>query len=272
MPERTRQPGQPPEVFELAGHTVRWLLLNELSWSDRRVRELVSALGEPQPLVSYHLGKLRSAGVVVARQSAFDRRDSYYSLDLEHYGRLLADAGAALHPALRLMSPPPVPTRPAGRCPQVLFLCTGNSARSQIAEAWLNELSDGTVKAFSAGSRPKPLHANAIRVMRERGIDISGHRPKHLDTVVRRRFDQVISLCDRVREVCPEFPGDPQTTHWSIPDPAAEPGGDLDTYPAFQRVATELETRVRFLLHRIGDRPPESEASSASSKRADARG
>jgi len=272
MPERTRQPGQPPEVFELAGHPVRWLLLNELSWSDRRVRELVSALGEPQPLVSYHLGKLRSAGVVVARQSAFDRRDSYYSLDLEYYGRLLADAGAALHPALRLTSPPRAPTRRPARRPQVLFLCTGNSARSQIAEALLHELSDGTVGAFSAGSRPKPLHANAIRVMRERGIDISGHRPKHLDTVVRRRFDQVISLCDRVREVCPELPGDPQTSHWSIPDPAAEPGDDLDTYPAFQRVAAELETRIRFLLHRIADRPPESGATSASSPQADACG
>ena len=109
----------------------------------------------------------------------------------------------------------------------------------------------GRVETFSAGSRPKSLHPNAVRVMDALGIDISGVRTKHLDTFSRRRFDHVISLCDRVREVCPEFPGSPQTIHWSIVDPAAEPGSDDETYPAFERTAAELETRIRFLLHRI---------------------
>lgn len=109
------------------------------------------------------------------------------------------------------------------------------------------------MEVFSAGSRPKALHSNAVQVLGARGIDISDRRSKHLDTFRRRRFDYVITLCDRVREVCPEFPADPQTIHWSIPDPAAEPGSDADTYPAFERTVAELETRIRFLLHRINN-------------------
>jgi len=82
--------------------------------------------------------------------------------------------------------------------------------------------------------------------MREWGIDISGRRAKHLDTLAGQRFGYVISLCDRVREVCPEFPGHPQTMHWSIPDPSGE------GYPGFRRVAAELRTRIGFLLGLIG--------------------
>ena len=113
----------------------------------------------------------------------------------------------------------------------MLFLCTGNSARSQIAEALCERLSGGAVSAASAGSHPKPLHPNAVRVMRERGIDLAGRRSKHLSEFAARRFDYVISLCDRVREVCPEFPGGPELIHWSIPDPAREPGSDEETLP-----------------------------------------
>jgi ArsR family transcriptional regulator, arsenate/arsenite/antimonite-responsive transcriptional repressor / arsenate reductase (thioredoxin) len=96
-------------------------------------------------------------------------------------------------------------------------------------------------------------------VMRERGLDISDQRPKYLRAFSRRRFDYVISLCDRVREVCPEFPGAPQTIHWSTPDPATEPGSDAETYPAFAQTAAELEARIRFLLHRINDQPTNQE-------------
>jgi len=240
----------PPPLFGLAGHPLRWSLLSELAQSDRRVRELTRALDEPQSLVSYHLGKLRAAGLVSARRSSFDGRDTYYSLDLRRCGELLAAAGTALHPALAVRAREPT-LRPRPRPVRVLFLCTGNSARSQIAEALLQRLSDGTVEAFSAGSRPKALHPNAVRVLRARGIDISDRAAKHLDLFLDRRVDFVISLCDRVREVCPEFPGGPETLHWSIADPAAEPGDDAETYPAFERTAVELETRIRFLLHRF---------------------
>lgn len=244
-----------PVVFQLAGHPLRWRLLTELATSDRRVRELIDALDESQPLVSYHLRQLREGGLVTARRSSFDGRDSYYSLDLDCYSQLLADAGSALHPALQLsVQPTLAATRPRRR-PRVLFLCTGNSARSQMAEALLRELSGGSVQAFSAGSRPKSIHANAVAVMRARGINISKQQSKHLNTFARQRFDCVVTLCDRVREVCPEFPGEPQTIHWSIADPAAEPGSDDETYyPAFERTAAELATRISFLLHRLS--PP----------------
>jgi ArsR family transcriptional regulator, arsenate/arsenite/antimonite-responsive transcriptional repressor / arsenate reductase (thioredoxin) len=128
-----------------------------------------------------------------------------------------------------------------------LFLCTGNSARSQMAEALLGQLAGNTVEAASAGSHPKPLHPHAVLVMREHGIDISGRQAKHLDTFAGQRFDYVISLCDRLREVCPEFPGHPQMIHWSI----ADPSGEEDSYPAFRQVAAELRTRIGFLLDRI---------------------
>ena len=87
--------------------------------------------------------------------------------------------------------------------------------------------------------------------MRERGIDLASRRSKHLSQFTGRRFDYVISLCDRVREVCPEFPGRPQAIHWSVRDPAREPGTDEQTLPAFERTAAELGTRIGFLLEAI---------------------
>jgi protein-tyrosine-phosphatase len=87
--------------------------------------------------------------------------------------------------------------------------------------------------------------------MHDRGIDIAARRSKHLSEFADHRFDHVISLCDRVREICPEFPGAPELIHWSIPDPAREPGGDEQTLPAFERTAVELETRIAFLIAAI---------------------
>jgi ArsR family transcriptional regulator, arsenate/arsenite/antimonite-responsive transcriptional repressor / arsenate reductase (thioredoxin) len=234
---------------------LRWRLLGELAHSDRMVHELTDLVGQPQNLVSYHLGKLRDAHLVSARRSSADRRDAYYMVDLTRVGQLLAATGAALHPALGL-TPPPRHGVPAAATVRVLFLCTGNSARSQIAEALVRARSSGLVEAHSAGSAPKPLHPNAVRVMHEEhGIDLAGHRSKHLSVFAQQRFEWVISLCDRVREVCPEFPGQPETIHWSIPDPAAAPGDDDASYPAFQQTAAELETRIGFLLAAL-TKPP----------------
>ena len=188
-----------------------------------------------------------------ARRSSADGRDAYYSLELARCGALLTATGGALHPGLRLTPAPSGkhPRRPGRARPRVLFLCTGNSARSQMAQALVEHLADGAIEASSAGSEPKPLHPNAVRAMREHGIDIAGRRSKHLSRFTDRRFDYVISLCDRVREVCPEFPDQPDLIHWSIPDPAREGDTDERTYPAFQRTATELATRIGFLLELI---------------------
>ena len=242
--------GQPPRFLQLVGHPVRWRLLGELARSDRAVRELTKLLGQGQSLVSYHLTQLGAAGLVRNRHSSADRRDRYYSIDLGRCRQLLQETGGSLHPALAFVAAPRLvrPGRHRSPRPRVLFLCTGNSARSQMAEALLGHVSEGQVDAASAGSRPKPLHPNAVRVMKERGIDISGNRPKHLDEFTSQRFDVVVTLCDRVREVCPDFPFHPDLVHWSIPDPAVARPNDPDTYRAFERLATELSARIEFLL------------------------
>jgi protein-tyrosine-phosphatase len=212
-------------------------------------------VGEPQNLVSYHLGKLRDARLVSARRSSADRRDAYYTVDLTRIGGLLSASGGALHPGLRLSKASPEgAARRAVKPMRVLFLCTGNSARSQMAEALVIARSRGAVEAFSAGSHPKPVHPNAVRVMRdEHGLDLAAHRSKHLDELADQRFDWVISLCDRVREVCPQFPGHPETIHWSIANPAASDADDDATYPLFQQTATELATRIGFLLAALSE-------------------
>jgi protein-tyrosine-phosphatase/DNA-binding transcriptional ArsR family regulator len=239
----------PAEFLRLVGHPLRWRLLGELARSDQHVRELTELLGKPQSLVSYHLGKLRGARLVTTRRSSADGRDAYYSTDLTRCGELLAGAGTELHRGLRLEVPPavaaPTPTTTPVR---VLFLCTGNSARSQMAEALVRAHAAPVVTAFSAGSHPKNLHPNAVRVMAEYGLDVHDQRPKHLSVYTGQPFDHVISLCDKVREVCPEFPGPPESAHWSIPDPAATGSTDAATYPAFRATAAELDTRIRFLL------------------------
>lgn len=242
----------PLEFLQLVADPLRWQLVRELARSDRRVNELMSLSGKPQNLVSYHLRALRSAGLVSARRSSADGRDSYYRVDLERFSRLLCAAGAAVQPGLRLgMLPPENRARAARPAPRVLFLCTGNSARSQIAEALVRTMSGRTVEARSAGSHPKALHPNAVRVMADRGIDIAGHPTKHLRRFARMHFDVVITLCDRVREVCPELPGHPEVAHWSVPDPALEGDSDAASYPAFQRTADELEQRIGFLLAQL---------------------
>ncbi|HEX6621297.1 MAG TPA: ArsR family transcriptional regulator [Solirubrobacteraceae bacterium] len=237
----------PPSFLALAGHPLRWRVLSELARSDRRVRELCGLVGGPQALVSYHLGRLRAEGLVCMHRSAADGREAYYRLDLARCGELLGATGAALHPGLG-----PAPRARRRREPvRVLFLCTGNSARSQMAEALARQIGGGSVEAFSAGSHPKPLHPNAVRVMRARGIDLADRRSKHVSEFATWRFHAVITLCDRVREVCPELPGHPELIHWSIPDPARAGDTDELSYPAFERTASELAQRIPFVLELI---------------------
>jgi protein-tyrosine-phosphatase/DNA-binding transcriptional ArsR family regulator len=237
---------QMPAFLQAAAHPLRWRLLGELARSDRQVHELITLLGDQQSLVSYHLGLLRKADLVRSRRSSADGRDVYYRLDLTRCGQLLAAAGAAVHPGLRL-APPRAPAGAEMPAVRVLFLCTGNSSRSQMAEVLLRRRAGGGVTVCSAGSRPRPIHPAAVAAMAAHGIDLAAARPKHLDEFTGQRFDYVVTVCDRVREVCPEFPGHPAAMHWSIPDPATAPDGP----PAFDRVAADLADRIEYLLHTI---------------------
>jgi arsenate reductase len=126
---------------------------------------------------------------------------------------------------------------------RVLILCTGNSARSQMAEGLLRALAGERVEVFSAGSKPSRVNPFAIEAMRKRGIDISGQRSKHLSEYLSQPFDYVITVCDQAAETCPIFPGKAARIHWSFPDPAAAQGSDADILAAFERVRDDLEAK-----------------------------
>ena len=128
---------------------------------------------------------------------------------------------------------------------RVLILCTGNSARSQMAEGLLRTLAGERVEVFSAGSKPSQVSPYAIRAMARRGIDISGQRSKHLSEYIKQPFDTVITVCDQAAETCPIFPGKAQRIHWSFPDPATAQGSEAEILAAFERVRDELEDKLR---------------------------
>jgi protein-tyrosine-phosphatase len=142
------------------------------------------------------------------------------------------------------------------KCPAGSSLCDGRcSVTAEDARAF---------HAASAGSHPKALHPAAVRVLREHyGIDLADHQPTHLDTLSGQRFDYVISLCDKVREICPEYPGHPDAVHWSIADPADTTPSDNADDAAFRQLADELDTRIRYLLPVLAaSRQPEKEKES----------
>jgi ArsR family transcriptional regulator, arsenate/arsenite/antimonite-responsive transcriptional repressor / arsenate reductase (thioredoxin) len=126
-----------------------------------------------------------------------------------------------------------------------------------MAEGFVQQLSADTVEVHGAGSQPTSLHPNAVRVMAGYGVDLTGRRAKHLSEFSHHRFDCVVTLRDRVREVCPEFPGHPESIHWSVANPSDEGGSDEKTLPAFQRVAADLAERILFLLKLLASVPGE---------------
>lgn len=128
---------------------------------------------------------------------------------------------------------------------KVLFLCTGNQARSQMAEALLNARNCRNFKVTSAGSKPKPaVHPLAARVLSERCIDISSVSPKDVARFTHIEFDYVITLCDNARDVCPVFPGDGEKIHWSIPDPAAASGKEEERLETFRAARDDIDRRI----------------------------
>jgi arsenate reductase (thioredoxin) len=146
---------------------------------------------------------------------------------------------------------------------RVLFLCTGNSARSQMAEGLLRSLAPDQYEAFSAGTDPAPcVNPLAVRAMEEIGIDIRGHRPQHLREFLDQAFHRVVTVCDNAAESCPTFPGDPERIHWGFDDPAAVEGTEEERLNAFRRTRRELQQRLRLWLN-IDARRPEMQVGSS---------
>jgi arsenate reductase len=132
---------------------------------------------------------------------------------------------------------------------QILFLCTGNSCRSQMAEGILNKIGADRFEAYSAGSEPAGyVHPMAIETMATMGIDISKNSSKSLDGYLKHPWNLIITVCDNVREACPVFPGHPTTAHWGFEDPAKFDGTDEQKRKYFQQIALEIEWRIRLLL------------------------
>jgi len=242
---------QPPNLLKLLAHELRWSLLRLLATTDMRVQELAAQLDRPLNLVSYHLAQLRRGALVTERRSSSDARDVYYTLDLEQLHARYQDAAAALHPALRL-TPPSLDVLREHEV-RVLFLCTHNSARSQMAEALLRQLGGAHVTAYSAGAMATTVHPLALAALAELGIADEGLRSKHLNEFAGQHFDYVVTVCDRMREVCPVFPGAVQV-HWSIADPVATPGDETVQRQAFVETAHHLSVRMHHFLALVAAR------------------
>ncbi len=128
---------------------------------------------------------------------------------------------------------------------RILFVCTHNSARSQIAEALLKRYGGDDFDVYSAGTEVSRVNPYAIRVLGEAGIDWSGARSKSITEFLDKQFDYVITVCDRARATCPVFPGSSNTLHWGLDDPSEVEGSDEDKLAAFRRTETEVSARLR---------------------------
>jgi protein-tyrosine-phosphatase/DNA-binding transcriptional ArsR family regulator len=265
------------QFLRLIADETRWLIVRMLTVSDLRAGEIGAALHLPSNALSYHLKRLRAAGVLRDRHSSGDARDVYYHLDVARLQDLYTAAGDALYPGLpRLITPATAavgrgggsgrpldgfaydaPAEPSdapmssrttlSRPMRVLFLCTHNSARSQIAEAVMRSLGGDQVEVHSAGSIPTEVDLDALVTLQEVGIDTTGLYAKSMEQFIGETFDYIITVCDRVRDACPAFLGDPAQAHWSITDPV-EIDDPERRAKAFRDTVTEVQTRIRYLL------------------------
>lgn len=244
---------QAVQTYQALGHELRWRILASLRSSDRRVGELVGEVGQRQNLVSYHLGQLRRAGLVSERRSSADARDVYYTLNLQSLAELLDGATQALHPRLRVVADQSSDGVEGGPS-RVLFVCTGNSARSLIAETLLRHRAGADIEVHSAGLRPAGVHPLTVRVLDSLGLPIGNLCSKSLEVVAGLDFDHVVTLCDIAREECPDQPVASVRSHWSLPDPAAADGPAGKRLRAFEATAADLDRRITYAIPVLGRR------------------
>jgi ArsR family transcriptional regulator len=231
----------PLQWLKLLADDRRWRLLLELRLSDRQVRELVVRTGLPQNLVSYHLGLLRQAGLVQVHRSDADARTLYYGLDIA----ALQQAQQQIATSLSLAAPPAADRLPVV---SVVFLCTGNSVRSQMAEGWLRHLSRSQVPVQSAGTSPVQVAPRAIQAMAEAGIDMSQQWSKALDALDATPPGIVVTVCDNAREECGPCLAAPVQLHWSIPSPERLLAENPDEQAVFRTLREQVRQRVEGLL------------------------
>jgi len=178
------------------------------------------------------------APLIAGQRAAIERQRA----DLERLDSELTDLELTIAAAGRARRTP----EEAMSAPiRVLFVCTGNSARSQLAEALLGDFGGADFAAFSAGTNPGVVNPFAVQALAEIGIDWSGARSKSVTEFLGRPFDYVVTVCDRARQTCPVFPGNHNTLHWGLDDPAEVEGTDAEKLEAFRRTRTEVATRLR---------------------------
>lgn len=237
----------PPEVIRALDHALRWTMLTRLVTTDCRVHELADQLEQPINLISYHLKQLRSVGLVAARQSEADGRDWYYSINFDALQAAYWHAGLSLG-----LKPQPSEATVLEEPLRVLFICTHNSARSQMAEGLLRHLSHGRCDSYSAGHDPLALQPEAVTTMAEFGIDIHHQHAKSIRIFNDQTFDFIITVCDRARQHQNALPDGRARLHWGYRDPLAitDPEARLC---AFRDTAQQLSRRIRAFLQTVQD-------------------
>ena len=241
------------QAMKALGEVNRLRVYALLSMGPMSVGDLGITLGLSQALISHHLAVLKAAGLIADHRSPHDGRVIFYTVNKDRLRDLYGELSLLLDP-IRALDPRPTPPDPTRRTAmsgpiRALFLCTGNSARSQMAEALLHDKGEGLFEAFSAGTHPKALNPLTIKIMDEKGIDVRGQRSKDVAEFLADRFDYVITVCDSANEECPVFPGDYERIHWSFEDPAAATGDEERRLTVFRRVRIAIENRIALFIN-----------------------
>ena len=242
--------------------------------------DLVRVLASPQPKISRHLAYLRKAGLVKARKDGLWMHYSLSPAKTRFHRKVLECFPAAL-PTSRSLPGTPGGEPMAAGCGEVLrlilffqiyslmrmeqrpmdklkvlFLCTGNSCRSQMAEGWARKLKGESIDAYSAGIEPHGMNARAVQVMTEAGVDISGQRSKHVNELASIPFNYVVTVCDHANETCPMFPGQVKRVHVGFEDPpklAQSAKTEKEALDHYRRVRDEIRAFIERLPQALVD-------------------
>ncbi|HOK95713.1 MAG TPA: metalloregulator ArsR/SmtB family transcription factor [Anaerohalosphaeraceae bacterium] len=255
---------QEAAILKVLADPIRLRLMTLLAQSGQLcVCQLVDALNEPQFKISRHLGELRKARLVTAQRQGtwmhyrLSPAATMFEQSLHNFFRdYLKDHPQAQQDLKRLgESNCRVPQKGKNKL-KILFLCTGNSCRSQMAEGWARHLKGDILEPYSAGIETHGLNPCAVKVMAEAGVDISQHRSKHLNELAGMDFDYVITVCDNARESCPLFSGKAKSIHINFEDPprlAKDAKTEEDALNCYRRIRDEIRQFIETLPEALTD-------------------